>query len=214
MNKAVIFHLGVVSDLKKVHAEIDSKILFSHGVRLTAEEMRCKYWENNASKYLPKMIAEHKLDIDRERWMKKKWGEMADLPFEKFKEVPGATKLIGDIRLENFHSILVSFAPHYLINKVLASLRLVGGFHETISAHDMDMKKRKNDAEMYAAIASVFRVFPEEMVVVADDMETVKAVKEAGMKCICLVPDRHWRIFADKKVESLEELSSESIQTL
>lgn len=215
-NQAVIFKMSVISNVREVHTEIDSMLLFNLGVELSEKKIEQKYQENMASKCFSRIIDEHglDLDIDREKWMKDKWWKMECLPPEKFKEAPGATKLIDDICLVNLPRAVATYSRRTLMNKILARLMFVGRFSETLSIFDRDIVQRNGEAEIFLHGAERLGAFPEKTVVIADDMETMLAVKEVGMKCIGIVPNRRWSTPADWNVVSLRELNPDLIQGL
>ncbi len=213
--EAVIFDMdGVISDTQKIHSHVESLLLFKHGIHLSSDEITKRFSGVQTSKFFKELFDEHKIEVDVSELMMIKWRTMLGTPRKNIKEIPGATKLIADLRRNELPLAVASASIKGFINFVLYNLKVLGAFKEVVSAYDDRVKKGKPEPDIFLLAAKRLGVDPEKSLVIEDGISGMIGAKKAGMKCIGLVPNRSWSTPADFNVESLSEITPELIQSM
>jgi beta-phosphoglucomutase len=131
----------------------------------------------------------------------------------RVKTLPGALALLESISRENIPQAIGSSAPQKNIDAVVDELDLGSYFDAYVSAAEMPGKP---DPSVFLTAARVLKAPAYQCIVIEDAIAGVEAAQRAGMKCVAVTtthsPDSLQA--ADKIVQSLEELTYDSLNNL
>ena len=219
MLKAILFDVdGTLIDTEAIQSDAYLKVLKTYGINSTdltehgtvhiAGETTETTWE--------KLKARHGINANiDELTSKKRQATMDLLHASKLVPMPGVETLFSECKLRGVKLAVVSSAQVDRLALIIDGLGLTKYIDIMVSANDVH--NVKPHPEPYIVAAEKLGVSPEECVVVEDSVTGVKSAKAAGMKVIA-VPNEYTRrmdfSLADKRVDSIEELSESTLYSL
>jgi len=214
MKKASIFDMdGVVSDTQKQHAQVESVLLNRYGIKISPAEITARFSGVRTSKFFEELFREKGVSVDIDTLIKEKWERMIKLTENNIEAIPGAIRLINQLKEKKFKLGLASGSTTEFIKTVISKLDLKDKFSAITSSDEV--KRGKPDPEIFLLTAQKLSVPPHRCIVIEDGISGMIAAKKAGMKCIGLVANDDNKDYpADKVVRSLEELTVEDINNL
>lgn len=214
--KTVIFDMdGVISDTQKVHAEMESKILKTYEIDISPDEITRIYAGTSDSEFFPKVFSDFKKEVpqDVDSVNEKKLEAITRALRGNVVPIPGVKNLINILKIEGFPLGVASGSGPELINLILSELGIRDEFDEITSSEEVE--RGKPDPAVFLLAAKKLNSKPNECLVIEDGVNGMIAAKNAGMKCIGLVPEKDADVYpADLLVQSLEEISIETIRQL
>ncbi len=202
---------GVISDTQKIHATVEANLFREYGINITSDEITKKYAGTPDKVCFAKIFEAHGLNIDVEAALKIKWKRMMLLASGGIDAIPGAIKLINDLKLAGLKLGGASSSPKNFIELVLAKLGIKEKFDAITSTQEVD--RGKPNPDIFLLAAKKINIEPIECVVIEDAMSGMIAAKAAGMACVGLISDdRNYP--ADLSVTTLENLSVKHIINL
>ncbi len=212
MDFAVIFDMdGVISDTQKIHAQVESEILFEQGIYLTPSEITMRFAGVKTEEFFRELIGqEKKLLVDE--LMNKKWEKMALYAREGVDEIEGSIELIKMLFALKIKMAVASASNSRYVTTILSTLGVLDYFPVVVSGDCV--KKGKPDPESFLLAAQKLQVKPEYCVVIEDGRSGMIAAKAGGMKCIGLVSLKDKSYLADLLVTSLKEIDARILSTL
>jgi len=213
MIKAIIFDMdGVISDTQRLHASIEISLLKKHGIDISPEELTTNYAGISDKEFFTKIFEVCGVTTDVKDVIKEKWDKMMPLAVNNILPIPGAIKIINDLKEAGFKLGVASSAPIKFIELVLKELGLKDKFQAVTSVEDVEYSKP--NPEIFLLTAKKLNVNPKDCVVIEDAESGMIAAKKAGMKCIGLVNKNDEKYHADLLITSLENLTVEEIINL
>jgi len=214
--KAIIFDMdGVIVDSEFYQFQAFKFALARVGFNLTEEyfisNMVGRKSHDSVSEILNKENIKESLDelIERKR---KKYRELIS---SNLKAMPGAKKLINQLKNNGFILALASSSATIHIDIVLNGLGIKNQFDVIVSGEQVKIGKPNPD--IFLITAKKLNTLPDNCLVIEDTSTGVEAAKAAGMKCIA-VPNHFTKkqdfSKADLLVESLEKVNSVTIRKL
>ena len=214
--KTIIFDMdGVISDTQKVHAEMESKILKTYEIDISPDEITRIYAGTSDSEFFPKVFSDFKKEVpqDVDSVNEKKLEAIARALRGNVVPIPGVKNLINILKIEGFPLGVASGSGPELINLILSELGIRDEFDEITSSEEVE--RGKPDPAVFLLAAKKLNSKPNECLVIEDGVNGMIAAKNAGMKCIGLVPEKDADVYpADLLVQSLGEISIETIRQL
>jgi len=127
---------------------------------------------------------------------------------------PGATKLLGDLRLLDARIAIGSSAPIENIEIIVVAANWSKFFDAIISA--ADVTKGKPDPQVFSKSCERLQLPPHRCVVIEDAAVGVQAAKAAGTHCVGIVmhATREALRGADLIVDRLSDLSAQTLISL
>jgi beta-phosphoglucomutase len=131
-----------------------------------------------------------------------------------FPEMPGARKLIADLKDAGFRLAVGSSGPLANIDAALEGLGHRERFDAVVSAHDVAIGKPH--PEVFLKAAEKLGLTPADCVVVEDAPAGIEAANRAGIACIAITGTAPRERLAGARIiiESLSELSPQRIAEL
>lgn len=213
MIKAIIFDLdGVISDTQRLHASIEVSLLKKYGIDMDPEELTANYAGIADEEFFIKIFEDYGITADAKDVIGEKWDKMMPLAVNNILPIPGAIKIINDLKEAGFKLGVASSAPIKFIELVLKELKLKDKFQAITSVEDV--RHSKPDPEIFLLTAQRLNANPEECVVIEDAESGMTAAKKAGMKCIGLVKKNDKKYPADLIVTTLKNLTAGEIINL
>ncbi|MDD5145243.1 MAG: HAD family phosphatase [Candidatus Pacebacteria bacterium] len=212
MIKAVIFDMdGVISDTQKLHASIEVDLLKKYGVFVTAEEITKNYNGLPDKVFFEKIFKAYNVLADIDSIRKEKWEKMMVSAPGNIFAIPGAVKIINDLRLMGLKLGVASSSSAEFVELVLSELEIKNNFDAITST--AEVKFGKPNPDIFLLAAKKLGADPKECVVIEDAISGMTAAKSAGMMCVGLIhDDRNYP--ADLTVTTLEDLTVEKIINL
>lgn len=209
---AVIFDMdGVISDTQKFHETVELKLLRKHGMNITHEEIE-SYTGFSDKEFFEDLSKKYSTPLDVNAIIKEKWDMMMELARTGVDPIPGALKLINELKNHGLRLGIASASPTEFIELVLNELGVENIFYAVTSSHEVE--RGKPEPDIFLLTAKKLGVHPEKCVVIEDGINGMVAAKRAGMKCIALVKDKNKDYHADLIVESLDEVSFITLTSL
>ena len=213
MIKIIIFDLdGLLVDSQPLQYKAYNLVFSKYGFPLSLDD-----WHEWIHKSMnPKMwIQKNKLPLDAEKIRAEKKKIYDKFIRDELELKTGARNLINKF-YGKFRLCVASSSRIESIKSVLNKFNLESKFEIMIS--DTEMTKGKPYPDIFLRASALMNVKPEECVVIEDSVAGLKAAKAAGMACI-VCPDKFAATKptkfanADKVVNSLDEITSEIIET-
>jgi len=213
MIKAVIFDLdGVISDTNKLHASIEASLLKENGINVKPDELMKNYAGLSDKEFFKKILKDYGISGDADTLYKEKWERMMPIAANNILPIPGAIKIINDLKERGLKIGISSASPLKFIELVLSKLGLKEKFDAITSGEEV--KYGKPNPEIFSLTAKKLKVNSQECLVIEDSDNGMTAAKKAGMKCIGLVKEEAKKHPADLILTTLENLTVEKIINL
>ncbi|MGM0436861.1 MAG: HAD family hydrolase [Bacillota bacterium] len=181
--KAVIFDMdGVIIDSEPLHYEVNKEIFSELNIVVSEKEYNSYIGTSNHEMW-EEIVKKHNLD--------KKASDLASLQQQKNLEhvingelelMDNVKELLDDLKNSNINLALGSSSPKKLINKVINNFNIKDYFKIIRSGENVDDGKPAPD--LFLKISEELNIKPENIVVIEDSHNGVKAAKNAGMNCI------------------------------
>ena len=211
MIKGIIFDMDeVIVDSGHLHLRAWQEFLAKYGKPHTEEEFKKYFGVINFELFdllLPEISKDKHMELDDEKeTLYRKYADLELLP------LPGVKDLIQKLHKNGFKLIVGSSGNPKNIEFNLKKLDLFDFFEGYVSSHDV--KKGKQNPEVFLKSAQKLGLKPSECVVIEDADHGVVAAKAAGMKVIAITSthDKQKLINADLIVENLDEITIEKIR--
>ncbi|MCO1614287.1 MULTISPECIES: HAD family hydrolase [Micromonospora] len=183
--EAVLFDMdGVVVDTERTVAAFWRLLAAEHGITISDEELEEHVFGRHAEHTLKVLFpaiagTDHGPVYERLR--------VNDQTL-RYAEIPGATRLIGELRAADVPVALVTGAQDWKATAVLAQLGLAGSFDVQIRADDIAVGKP--DPGCYRLAAQRLGVDITRCVIFEDAFSGVAAAVSAGGTCVAIGPAR------------------------
>jgi HAD superfamily hydrolase (TIGR01509 family) len=186
MIKAVIFDMdGVISDTQKLHASVEEELLRRNGIMMSAKEITEKFSGVPTKYFFNELFRENKVSADIESVMEEKWKRMAIRARKSVSSIPGAIKLINELKRKKIKLGLASSSKKPYVEAVLSKLRIKEKF-DAITTNE-EVKRGKPFPDIFLLTAEKLHMIPAECAVIEDAVSGVIAANRAGMKSIAFV---------------------------
>lgn len=212
--RALIWDLdGVIADTASFHFRAWQHVAETRNISFTEDDFRQTFGKRN-----PEIIAEKFGDDispqEAERIAGTKEAVFRRIAKQSIKPFPGVLNLLLSIRSAGWSTAIASSTPPENIALIADSLEITGLFDAVVSSTDVD--RGKPDPECFLLAAERLGVAPDNCVVIEDAVAGVQAAKRAGMQCIAVTNTHPAQKLAeaDKVVNSLEEITAETVASL
>lgn len=213
--KAVIFDIdGVLIDSYSAHLRSWQVVAQKHGQQMTESDF-AKTFGQTSREIIQTLWGESALnnqqigDLDGEKEAAFREIVVANYPW-----MPGAKKLITDLRAAGFQLAVGSSGPTENVQLALSQLGNSDAIAVAVSGSDVT--RGKPHPEVFQIAAERLAIAPANCAVIEDARAGVAAANAAGMLSIALVSTGHTRSEYDAAahiVGQLEELSADLIAT-
>jgi len=204
---------GVIIDSEPLHYEVNKEIFSEFDIEVSEKEYNS--YIGTANKEMWDMIVEkHNLD--------KNAGELTNLQQEKNLEhikndevelMANVKSLLNELKYSELKLALGSSSPKKLINEVISNFNLENHFKIVRSGENVENGKPAPD--LFLKISKELKIKPENILVIEDSHNGVKAAKKAGMNCIGFSNDNSGNqdlSIADLIIEDFSKLTLEQIK--
>jgi beta-phosphoglucomutase len=132
----------------------------------------------------------------------------------RVKPLPGAVRLLRELREVGFRQAVASSAPRANIELILEELGIEGEFDTVLCDRDVD--RGKPDPQVFLRAAGRLGVDPSHCLVVEDAVMGVQAARSAGMACLAVTTTHSVEglMEADRVIASLTEATVEDVKRL
>jgi HAD superfamily hydrolase (TIGR01509 family) len=201
---------GTLVDSAEQHFQSWCEALHAEGRKITREEFRETFGQRN--------------DAILDRWLRtaatktavRRIGDAKEVAYRRLvteggiEPLPGAARLVRDLRRDGWRQAVASSAPRLNVEVVLRALRFEPFFDALVGAEDVRMGKPAPD--VFLAAADRLGVPPVRCIVVEDAAAGIEAARRAGMRSIGIGPPGFAP--ADVIVPSLDVVSPETFDRL
>ena len=204
---------GVIIDSEPLHYEVNKEIFSEFDIEVSEKEYNS--YIGTANKEMWDMIVEkHNLD--------KNAGELTNLQQKKnlehikndeVKLMANVKSLLNELKYSELKLALGSSSPKKLINEVISNFDLGNYFKIVRSGENVENGKPAPD--LFLKISKELKIKPENILVIEDSHNGVKAAKKAGMNCIGFSNDNSGNqdlSIADLIIEDFSKLTLEQIK--
>ncbi len=204
---------GVIIDSEPLHYEVNKEIFSEFDIEVSEKEYNS--YIGTANKEMWDMIVEkHNLD--------KNAGELTNLQQKKNLEhikndevelMANVKSLLNELKYSELKLALGSSSPKKLINEVISNFNLENHFKIVRSGENVENGKPAPD--LFLKISKELKIKPENILVIEDSHNGVKAAKKAGMNCIGFSNDNSGNqdlSIADLIIEDFSKLTLEQIK--
>jgi len=206
---------GVIIDSEPLHYEVNKEIFSEFDIEVSEKEYNS--YIGTANKEMWDMIVEkHNLD--------KNAGELTNLQQKKNLEhikndevelMANVRNLLNELKYSELKLALGSSSPKKLINEVISNFNLENHFKIVRSGENVENGKPAPD--LFLKISKELKIKPENILVIEDSHNGVKAAKKAGMNCIGFSNNNSGNqdlSIADLIIEDFSKLTLEQIKNL
>lgn len=185
--KAVIFDMdGVIADTQKVHAEIESKLLLSIGIKIPAHELTARFAGVSDLEMFDTILKENENLTDVEELLSEKRKKFHAEIEKGVNKIEGAVELIQELHLKGIPLAVASSSRREWIERILQSLGVYDTFEVVVSGYEVPHHKPAPD--IFLKAAELLKVAPSDCIVIEDGLKGVFAAQKAEMKVIGLGP--------------------------
>jgi len=213
-NYCVIFDMdGVLADTGPIHYESWVKMGAEIGVEFTREIFDETFGQQSPT--ITRKLVGPELEEDLiEKWASLKEQYYREMIREKLKPLPGAIRIIKDLKSAGFRLAIGSSGPLENVELLLSQLKIKPFFDTIITSADVN--KGKPEPEVFLHAAKNLNIKPENCVVIEDAPVGIEAAKRAGMMSIALTTTHNkQQLFgAQIIIKDLTEISIEDIKSL
>ncbi|MBI1730064.1 HAD family phosphatase [Candidatus Acetothermia bacterium] len=214
MNQVVIFDLdGLLARTEELHSEAWRATFRQIGIDVSEEEY-ADHWIRQGKGHLG-YLAEKNHPIDPAPLILQKNERFTKLVAERLESMPGALRLLDELKRHHIKLGLASASRRASVELILARFKIDSYFGKVVAFEDAPRQKPYPDP--FLLVASHFKVYPNECVVLEDAEKGVLAAFNAGMKCIAIPNELTQNNDFSKAtlvLSSLEELTWERIRDL
>lgn len=173
---------GVIIDSEPLHYEVNKEIFSELNIEVSEKEYNSYIGTSNLEMW-EKIVKRYNLD--------KKASNLASLQQQKNLEhvingelefMDNVKELLDDLKNSNLKLALGSSSPKKLINKVINNFNIQNHFKIIRSGENVNDGKPAPD--LFLKISKELNIKPENIVVIEDSHNGVKAAKNAEMNCI------------------------------
>ncbi|MFX1379180.1 MAG: HAD family hydrolase [Promethearchaeota archaeon] len=210
----VIFDMdGVLADTGPIHYESWVKMAAEIGVEFTREIFNETFGQQSPT-ITRKLVGPELEEVLVEKWANLKEQYYREMIREKLKPLPGAIRIIKDLKSAGFKLAIGSSGPPENVELLLSQLKIKPFFDTIITADDVN--KGKPEPEVFLHAAKNLNIKPENCVVIEDAPVGIKAAKRAGMMSIALTTTHNkQQLFgAQIIIKDLTEINIEDIKSL
>lgn len=189
--KAAIFDLdGVLINSLPFHYASLKELFSQYGIKYSFDEYIAKDITAGAMNIIPRVINEHRKDLDINSVLSKRRIDFRELLEEKnrmavsraIKLYPGVLSLLKSLKSSGYKIAVASGGTHYFVNHVLRKNKIERYFDAIVTGEDK--VRRKPYPDIFLKTAKKLKTKPKECLVIEDSRDGVAAAKRAGMKCI------------------------------
>ena len=176
---------GVIVDSEPLHYEVNKEIFEELNIEVSESEYNSYIGTSNIEMWT--MIKKrHNLDQSPEKLAKlQQTRNYMHVKNGEVKEVSGVINLIKELNDSSLNLAIGSSSPKKLIEEVVDHLEIREYFDEIESGEDVE--NGKPDPDLFEKLAEKLNINNENILVIEDSHNGVKAAKNAGMKCIAYV---------------------------
>ncbi len=215
MIEAIIFDLDGTT--------VDSREAWLEAFKLTAKKFGFDYSDDlshltrgiGVIKSAKNLTAHYGIPHKSSEFLRTAKNNYKKLFFEKVTIMPGALELLKVVSVD-YKIALASSSPRFVLEANFTKFPDLNKYFRVSVAGD-EVERTKPSPDIFLLAAKKLGAEPDKCLVIEDSPTGVAAAKTAGMKCIGLVdlgPKKQDLSKADKKVESLNEITFELINSL
>lgn len=206
MIKAIIWDMdGVIIDSETHYHRLEKEFLGRLGIK-TEDEVLRNFMGTPFSHYFPILAKEYGSSKNMEE-AQEEYVEFISELYQKHAELTPGLKQVFEELSKNYHFALATSSVSKLANIALGRFELLNFFK--IRVHGDEIKNGKPDPEIFLKALSGLGFNKDEVVIVEDSLNGMKAGKAAGMKVIGFKASHNKDIdfsLADFVVEDLREI--------
>ena len=210
----VIFDMdGVLINSYDAHKRSWQQMAGEYGLKMTDEQFAATFGKPSRdiiAQVWPERAEAHRISEMDDR----KEQIFRDRISQQVPEMPGAMKLIHQLRQAGYKLGIGSSGPPQNVQLVTQKLNIVDLLHGTVTG--MDVIRGKPDPQVFLLTAEKMNIAPSRCAVIEDAAHGIDAAKRAGMIAVGLTGTvtRAQLSHADLVVDELNELSPESLADL
>jgi beta-phosphoglucomutase len=204
---------GVLADTGPIHYDSWVKMATKVGVEFTREIFEETFGQQSPT-ITRKLVGPEVDEIFVEKWASLKEQYYREMLRKKLVPLPGAIKIIKELKSEDFKLAVGSSGPPENVDLLLSQLKIKSKFDVIITS--VDVKKGKPDPEVFLNAAKKLNIPPQNCIVIEDAPVGLEAAKRAGMISIALSTTHDQSELNDAYliIKDLTEISIRDIKNL
>ena len=169
-------HDGTLFDTQKYHAIVESMILATYGIIISAEEITRRFSGVKTRDFFLQLFSQHKIKVNIDEVMTLKWKMMIEI-IEKngLNFMPGAEWLVKIAKLNGIKQVIGSASNREFINFCLNKKGIAHYFLGIVSGEDV--KNGKPNPETWIKCAKLANTSYDNCFVFEDGDQGIKAAK-------------------------------------